>query len=112
MIDLKNYTYTDWEQLVIDKYGKEQLQDAITQGMHRFYIGIHDRFIPSNRDQSMIDNHESFVKHALDYIFQNDEELQNQHDVNICRKNQFYQSVASLVLNNNGEISTLSEEIT
>jgi hypothetical protein len=85
MINLDGYTYTNWEQLVIDKYGKDKLEEVINDGMFDFYIKIHNNIVKTESDESSPDDHEFFVRTALDYIFQNDEELQNKHDMNILK---------------------------
>lgn len=75
---IRDFTYTPAQNKVIDKYGENELEETIEDAMIDFYISIHDKFLAGHNDQSMMDDDELFVKTALEYIYQNDDELQEE----------------------------------
>lgn len=80
MMKLKNFDPTERQAGVIKKYGEQKLEDAINKAITVFFVDIHNKFVGKNKpDNSDGDISWHFVEATLDYIYDNDEELQNDY---------------------------------
>jgi hypothetical protein len=81
MVKLEYFDPTERQASVIEKYGEQILEKCINNAIFTFFTDIHNQFIGVNKpDNSDDDISWHFVEATLDYIYDNDEELQKEYD--------------------------------
>lgn len=87
---------------VIEKHGEKELNEIISNAITVMFVTIHEQIVKTDTDEStmMIDT-DGIVDTLLDYIFYNDEELQDKVSQRIQdEKRQFYNSLQDRRQNN------------
>ncbi len=80
MVQIKNYDLNKRQEMIVDKYGAERIEDAINDAQTDFWITIHNAFLMTDHDESSVDIDDEIFYAVLDYIFDNDVELQDKWD--------------------------------
>lgn len=87
MINLMHYNPSPEQKLVLDKYGWHSVGRVIDRLNRTFWRDIHLTFFSSDTpDNSNIDTDIMLVDAVLDYIFQNDVELQEEYEKEITNE--------------------------
>lgn len=93
-------SYDDQKTAVIEKHGEAELNEVISNAITTMFVTIHEQVVKTDHDDSMIDT-DGIVDTLLDYIWQNDHELQEQVSQSIQdEKRQFYNSLQDRRENN------------
>lgn len=84
MTYIKPYNPSPTQKLVLDKYGWDTLARRVNMATIHFWKDIHNYFLGSDvPDNSDIDIDYLIYDAVLDYLYQNDEQLQEQYDKEI-----------------------------
>ncbi len=70
-------TYNNTRTAVIEKYGESELDKVVGNAITTMFETIHKQVVKTDTDESILDT-DGIVDTLLDYIFQNDEELQDE----------------------------------
>lgn len=88
-------TYNNARTAVIEKYGESELDKVVGNAITTMFETIHEKVVKTDHDDStMAIDTDYIVDTLLDYIFYNDEELQDEVSQGIQdEKRQFYNSL-------------------
>ena len=93
-------TYNNTRTAVIEKYGESELNEVVSNAITTMFETIHKQVVKTDTDESILDT-DGIVDTLLDYIFQNDEELQDKVSQGIQdEKRRFYNSLQDRRKNN------------